>query len=84
MTIIREFNQNLKKGVKIKTISEVSSQLKVQNWHIRHVISAGYIDRPMMIGGRYVFDDQEITTLNNYFYRKEPQNETTINEIFNE
>jgi len=64
----------------MKTITQVATELGVKHWHIRHAFDAGYIDRPSTFGGRFVFGDDDIGTLKNYFSRK-VQHDTPIEDI---
>lgn len=66
MTAMTERNEAM------KTISQVAKELNVKVWRIRHALDANYIDKPPMFGGRFVFADNDVASLKNYFsLRKE-------------
>ena len=61
----------------MKTITQVSLELAVKPWHIRHALDAGYINKPPMFGGRLIFGDSDIAVLKTYFSRKEHNGQQT-------
>ncbi len=65
----------------MKTITQVANELNVKHWNIRHAIDGGYIDKPTCFSGRFVFGDDDIATLKNYFSRKKETNARTLEEI---
>lgn len=67
----------------MKTITQVAAELGVKHWHIRHAFDSGYIDKPTMFAGRFIFQDDDIATLQSYFARKAP-NDTSIDQLFDQ
>jgi hypothetical protein len=61
----------------MKTITQVATELGVKQWHIRH---AGYISKPPLFSGRFVFGDADVAVLKSYFSRKEQHEQTTTVE----
>ena len=54
----------------MKTITQVASELKVKVWNIRAATGAGYITKPPMIAGRYMYDDKDIAAIRAYFCQR--------------
>jgi len=68
----------------MKTTTEVARELGVKTWHIRHAYDAGYISKPPVFSGRFVFGDNDIATLRNYFSQtRKVQNDTPLEGILN-
>ena len=66
----------------MKTITQVATDLGVKHWHIRHALDAGYISKPPVFSGRFVFGDDDIATLKTYFSRKEAHEQTrTLDDL---
>jgi hypothetical protein len=65
----------------MRTITQVAAELGVRHWHIRHAFDAGYVDRPPIFSGRFVFNDDDIATLKSYFSRK-AINDSCLENIF--
>lgn len=66
----------------MKTITQVASELGVKHWHIRHCFDAGYVDKPTCFSGRFIFNDDDIATLKNYFSRRGNDEQVTSIEQF--
>jgi len=51
-------------------ISEVAKKAGCQIFHVEYAIKTGKIKEPIRIGGRRVFDDQEVKFIINYFKKR--------------
>ena len=69
----------------IKTITQVSADLNIKPWQIRHLYAARYLDKPQTFAGRYAFTERHINEIKTYLEQKKATtNETALEEIFSE
>jgi hypothetical protein len=65
----------------MKTITQVAGELGVRHWNIRHAFDGGYVERPTIFSGRFVFTPQDVENLRIYFTRKETHDDASCNEL---
>jgi predicted site-specific integrase-resolvase len=69
----------------MKTIQQVANELGVKYWHIRHAFDGGYVEKPTIFSGRFVFTEQDVQNLRTYFSsRKETENDASSKELVTE
>lgn len=68
----------------MKTITQVANEIGVRFWRIRHALDCGYVEKPTMFSGRFIFTDEDVENLRTYFSRKEESNDPKSNRAIRE
>lgn len=64
----------------MKTIQQVANELNVKYWHIRHAFDGGYVAKPTIFSGRFIFTDTDIQNLRTYFSSRKETNDSNSNQ----